>query len=184
MQTLSFQQNNRTSSNCMTFQFHQDQDADQHVDQRAICSAVRAWAAAEGRMVVALDIKEAAEEMELDGIDMSVNADVWNVKLFRWLDNKEDSAVYRENVKQLVPAIMAALPLAYRDRLIKHDDITVRIARSVKEDAEALQAVVLNAPKQVRLKEISEKIVASFYLDGPDSVAPLMAMVTTMLGAM
>lgn len=183
MQTLSFQQNNRVPSDSMTFQFHQDEAADQNVNHGALCSAVRAWAAAEGRIVVALEIKDAAEEMELSGIDMAVNADVWNVKLFRWLDNKEDSAVYRENVKHLAPAIMAALPLAYRDRMIKHDDITVRIARSVKEDAEALQAVVLNAPKQVRLKEISEKIVASFYLDGPDSVAPLMAMVTTMLGA-
>lgn len=184
MQTLSFHQSNRAPTERLIFNCHQEAKANQPVDHHAICSAVRAWAAAEGRMVVALDIKEAAEEMELNGIDMSVNADVWNVKLFRWLDNKEDSAVYRENVKQLAPAIMAALPLAYRDRLIKHDDITVRIARSVKEDAEALQAVVLNAPKQVRLKEISEKIVASFYLDGPDSVAPLMAMVTTMLGAM
>jgi hypothetical protein len=88
MQTLSFQQNNRASSDSMTFQFHQDEAAVQHVDHRALCSAVRAWAAAEGRMVVALEIKEAAEEMELSGIDMSVNADVWNVKLFRWLDNK------------------------------------------------------------------------------------------------
>jgi hypothetical protein len=92
MQTLSFQQNNRASSDSMTFQFHQDEAAVQHVDHRALCSAVRAWAAAEGRMVVALEIKEAAEEMELSGIDMAVNADVWNVKLFRWLDNKEDVA--------------------------------------------------------------------------------------------
>lgn len=183
MQTLSFQENNRAPRKRLKFQCQQD-DTYQNVNHGALCSAVRAWAAAEGRIVVALEIKDAAQEMELSGIDMAVNADVWNVKLFRWLDNKEDSAVYRENVKQLAPAIMAALPLAYRDRLIKHDDITVRIARSVKEDAEALQAVVLNAPKQVRLKEISEKIVASFYLDGPDSVAPLMAMVTTMLGAM
>jgi hypothetical protein len=74
------------------------------------------------------------------------------------------------------------LSLAYRDRVVKHDDVALRIARTVKEDAEAIQAVMLKAPKQVRLKEISEKIVASFYLDGPDSVAPLMAMVTTMLG--
>jgi hypothetical protein len=53
MQTLSFQQNNRASSDSMTFQFHQDEAAVQHVDHRALCSAVRAWAAAEGRMVVA-----------------------------------------------------------------------------------------------------------------------------------
>jgi hypothetical protein len=98
-------------------------------------------------MVVALEIKEAAEEMELSGIDMAVNADVWNVKLFRWLDNKEDSAVYRENVKQLAPAIISVLPLEYRGRVVKNDNFALRIARSVKEDAEAIQAVVLKAPQ-------------------------------------
>ncbi|HGG8841279.1 TPA: toxin YdaT family protein [Enterobacter soli] len=184
MQTLSFQQNNRASSDSMTFQFHQDEAAVQHVDHRALCSAVRAWAAGQGRMVVAMEIKEAAEDMELSGIDMAVNADVWNVKLFRWLDNKEDSAVYRENVKQLAPAIISVLPLEYRGRVVKNDNFALRIARAVKEDAEAIQAVVLKAPQHERLKEISESIVAKFYLDGPDSVAPLMAMVTTMLGAM
>jgi hypothetical protein len=67
--------------------------------------------------------------------------------------------------------------------VVKNDNFALRIARSVKEDAEAIQAVVLKAPQHERLKEISESIVAKFYLDGPDSVAPLMAMVTTMLGA-
>lgn len=182
MQTLSFQQNSRTASDRMTFQFHQEEAEVQKVDHRALCSAVRAWAAAEGRMVVALEIKEAAEEMELSGIDMSVNADVWNVKLFRWLDNKEMSPVYLANVEQLAPAIISVLPLEYRGRVVKNDNFALRIARSVKEDAEAIQAVVLKAPQHERLKEISESIVAKFYLDGPDSVAPLMAMVTTMLG--
>ncbi|MDU2021235.1 MAG: toxin YdaT family protein [Leclercia adecarboxylata] len=182
MQTLSFQQNNRAPAERLKFQFHTDELECQKVDHRAICSAVRAWAAAEGRVAVALAIKEAAEEAGLVGIDTTCNADVWNVKLFRWLDNKERSSVYRANVEQLAPVIIAILPLAYRDRVVKHDDVALRIARTVKEDAEAIQAVMLKAPKQVRLKEISEKIVASFYLDGPDSVAPLMAMVTTMLG--
>jgi len=182
MQTLSFQQNNRAAAERLTFQFQQEEMDNQKIDHRAICSAVRAWAAAEGRVAVALAIKEAVEEAGLVGIDTSCNADVWNVKLFRWLDNKEKSPVYRANVEQLEPVIISVLPLAYRDRVVKHDDAALRIARTVKEDAEAIQAVMLKAPKQVRLKEISEKIVASFYLDGPDSVAPLMAMVTTMLG--
>lgn len=182
MQTLSFQQNNRALSERMKYQCHQGGASEQPVDHRAICSAVRAWSAAEGRMVVALVIKQAAEEMGLSGIDMSGNADVWNVKLFRWLDNKEMSPVYQANVELLAPAIISVLPLAYRDRVVKHDNLALRIARSVKEDAEAIQAVVLKAPRHERLREISESIVAKLYLDGPDSVAPLMAMVTTMLG--
>lgn len=182
MQTLSFQQNNRASAERLTFQFHQDEPDSQKIDHRAICSAVRAWAAAEGRVAVALAIKEAVEEAGLVGIDTSCNADVWNVKLFRWLDNKEKSSVYRANVEQLEPVIISVLPLAYRDRVVKNDCTSARIARSVKEDAESIQVVALGAPKHERLKEISESIVAKFYLDGPDSVAPLMAMVTTMLG--
>ncbi|WP_391488478.1 toxin YdaT family protein [Leclercia tamurae] len=89
--------------------------------------------------------------------------------------------VYRANVEQLAPVIISVLPLAYRDRVVKHDNFALRIAKSVKEDAEAIQAVVLKAPKQERWKEISESIVAKYMLDGPDSVAPIMAMVTTML---
>ncbi|WP_460646007.1 toxin YdaT family protein [Leclercia adecarboxylata] len=183
MQTLSFQQNTRAPTERLTFQFQQDGRDSQKIDHRAICSAVRAWAAAEGRVAVALAIKEAVEEAGLVGIDTSCNADVWNVKLFRWLDNKEKSPVYRANVEQLEPVIITILPLAYRDRVVKSDCASVRIATAVKEDAEAIQAVILKAPKHERLKEISESIVARFYLDGPDSVAPLMAMVTTMLGA-
>jgi CO/xanthine dehydrogenase Mo-binding subunit len=41
------------------------------IDHRDICSAVRAWAAAEGRVAVALQIQEAAEELQLDGVDFS-----------------------------------------------------------------------------------------------------------------
>ncbi|HBX05183.1 MAG TPA: hypothetical protein DEG10_02790 [Leclercia adecarboxylata] len=182
MQTLSFQQNTRVPTERLTFQFQQDESDSQKIDHRAICSAVRAWAAAEGRVAVALAIKEAVEEAGLVGIDTNCNADVWNVKLFRWLDNKEKSLVYRTNVEQLEPVIISVLPLAYRDRVVKHDSFALRIAKSVKEDAEAIQAVVLKAPKQERWKEISESIVAKYLLDGPDSVAPIMAMVTTMLG--
>jgi len=183
MQTLSFQQNNRATAERLTFQFQQEEKDNQKIDHRAICSAVRAWAAAQGRVAVAMAIKEAVEEAGLEGIDTSGNADVWNVKLFRWLDNKEKSPVYRANVELLEPIILSVLPLAYRDRVVKSDCASVRIATAVKEDAEAIQAVILKAPKNERLKEISESIVARFFLDGPDSVAPLMAMVTTMLGA-
>ncbi len=43
------------------------------------------------------------------------------------------------------------------------------------------QAVILNAPRHQKLKEISEGIVSMFRVD-PDLAGPLMAMVTTMLG--
>lgn len=184
MQTLSFQQNTRAPSERLKFQYQHSEAEVQQGEQLAICSAVRAWAAAEGRVAVALVIRKAAEDAGLDGIDMSGCADVWNVKLFRWLDNHDKSPAYRAKVEHLAPIIISVLPLAYRDRVVKHDSCALRVARSVKEDAEAIQSVVLKAPKHERLKEISESIVAKFHLDGPDSVAPLMAMVTTMLGAL
>lgn len=183
MQTLSFQQNNRALTERLTFQCHQPEATTDQVDHRAICSAVRAWSATEGRMVVALVIKEAAEQMDLSDIDMSGNADVWNVKLFRWLDNKEDSTSYRKNVEQLVPAIMSVLPLRYRDRVVKNDSFAYRMARLEKEVSEAKQALMLDAPKKEKLKELGEGIFEMFRVD-PDLTAPLFAMVSTMLGAM
>ncbi len=48
MQTVSFQQSSRASSNPMIFPCHQSESAEQDLDHRDICSAVRAWAAAEG----------------------------------------------------------------------------------------------------------------------------------------
>lgn len=183
MQTVSFQQSNRASSNQLILLCHQGESAAQDIDHRDICSAVRAWAAAEGRVAVALQIKEAAQDLELNGVDLSGQADVWNVKLFRWLDNKEDSASYRRNVEQLVPAIMSVLPLRFRDRVIKNDSFAYRMARLEKEVSEAKQALMLNAPKKEKLKELGEGIFEMFRVD-PDLTAPLFAMVSTMLGAM
>ena len=45
MQTLSFQQNNRAPSEHLKFQYQHSEAEGQPVDHRAICSAVRAWAA-------------------------------------------------------------------------------------------------------------------------------------------
>ncbi|EOF7239580.1 toxin YdaT family protein [Enterobacter roggenkampii] len=154
MQTFSFQQSSRASSNPLIFPCHQSESAEQDIDHRDICSAVRAWAAVEGRVAVALQIQEAAEELQLNGVDFSGQADVWNVKLFRWLDNKEDSASYRKNVEQLMPAIMSVLPLRYRDRVVKNDSFAYRMARLEKEVSEAKQALMLDAPKKEKLKEL------------------------------
>ncbi len=56
-----------------------------------------------------------------------------------------------------------------------------RLAEMEKELSEAKQAVILNAPRHQKLKEMSEGIVSMFRVD-PDLAGPLMAMVTTMLG--
>ena len=54
MQTVSFQQSSRASSNPLIFTCHQSESTAQDIDHRDICSAVRAWAAVEGRIAVCI----------------------------------------------------------------------------------------------------------------------------------
>lgn len=178
---LSYQQVNSVTASRLTFPFHKNQPNSADVKHKAVCAAVRAWAGEEGRLSVALKIREACESLGLAGVDVSGNGDVWNVKLFRWLDNKDDSPGYRQNVELLYPAIEAALPIEFRTRLAPQDCLLSRLAEMEKEVSEAKQAVMLNAPKHQKLKEMSEGIVSMFRVD-PELAAPLMAMVTTMLG--
>lgn len=102
---------------------------------------------------------------------------------FRFLDNRFDSEQYRENVRQLTPAIMAVLPLEFRNRLAPQNDTMSLIASAMKECAEAKQAVLLDAPEHQKLKEVSEGIASLFRLM-PEQAGPLMTMVTSMLGVM
>lgn len=100
-------------------------------------------------------------------------------KVFRWIDGDTEYAA--NNIRQLAPAIMAVLPLEYRHRLLPEDSFMSRLARLEKETSEAKVAVAMNAPRHQKLKELSEGIVEMFRVD-PDLTAPLMAMVTSMLG--
>ncbi len=84
-------------------------------------------------------------------------------------------------MRELTPAILAVLPLEYRGYLVEQDSFMARLAEMEKELSEAKQAVILNAPRHQKLKEMSEGIVSMFRVD-PDLAGPLMAMVTTMLG--
>lgn len=84
-------------------------------------------------------------------------------------------------MRELTPAILAVLPLEYRGHLVEQDSFMARLAE-MERLSEAKQAVILNAPRHQKLKEMSEGIVSMFRVD-PDLAGPLMAMVTTMLGA-
>ena len=76
---------------------------------------------------------------------------------------------------------MAVLPLEYRHRLFPVDNFMSRLARLEKETSEAKIAVAVGAPRHQKLKELSEGIVEMFRID-PELTAPLMAIVTSMLG--
>ncbi len=76
---------------------------------------------------------------------------------------------------------MAVLPLEFRHRLMPEDNFMSRLARLEKETSEAKIAVAVGAPHHQKLKELSEGIVEMFRID-PELTAPLMAIVTSMLG--
>ncbi|MFQ1038246.1 toxin YdaT domain-containing protein [Citrobacter koseri] len=158
---------------------NQPDPADKHDQIRA---AVRAWSASlDNQDVVAGIIVEEWERQGGAGLDFPDDLSRKRQKLFRWLDS--DTGYARENIRQLTPAIMAVLPLEYRHRLLPEDSFMSRLARLEKETSEAKVAVAMNAPRHQKLKELSEGIVEMFRVD-PDLTAPLMAMVTSMLGVM
>lgn len=138
-------------------------------------------AAAEGQDVVSAYIID--EWRQQGGEEIAFPDDISRArqKLFRYLDNPAESERYREYVRLLTPAIMTVLPLEFRHRLMPEDNFMSRLARLEKETSEAKIAVAVGAPRHQKLKELSEGIVEMFRID-PELTAPLMAIVTSMLG--
>ncbi|HBS9937628.1 TPA: hypothetical protein MIU73_25730 [Klebsiella pneumoniae] len=176
MQIMSFQQNTGFKTGAL---IKRNQPIVAEHDN--IRSAVRAWAAAEGQDVVSAYIVEEWRQQGGEEIDFPDDISRARQKLFRYLDNPTESERYRENVRLLTPAIMAVLPLEYRHRLLPEESFMSRLARLEKETSEAKVAVAMGAPRHQKLKELSEGIVEMFRID-PELTAPLMAIVTSMLG--
>ena len=176
MQTLPFQQNTGFNTGALI-----KRNQLRESDHDGIRSAVRAWAAAEGQDVVSAYIVD--EWRQQGGEEIAFPDDISRArqKLFRYLDNPAESERYREYVRLLTPAIMAVLPLEYRHRLLPEESFMSRLARLEKETSEAKVAVAMGAPRHQKLKELSEGIVEMFRID-PELTAPLMAIVTSMLG--
>ncbi|EPY6744178.1 TPA: toxin YdaT domain-containing protein [Klebsiella pneumoniae] len=176
MHTLSFQQSTGFNAGALIKRYQPIV-----AEHDNIRSAVRAWAAAEGQDVVSAYIVE--EWRQQGGEEIAFPDDISRArqKLFRYLDNPAESERYREYVRLLTPAIMAVLPLEYRHRLLPEESFMSRLARLEKETSEAKVAVAVGAPRHQKLKELSEGIVEMFRID-PELTAPLMAIVTSMLG--
>lgn len=176
MQIMFFQQNTGFTTEVL-IKRNQLREA----DHDGIRSAVRAWAAAESQDVVSAHIIEEWRQQGGDEIEFPSDISRARQKLFRYLDNPAESERYREYVRLLTPAIMAVLPLEYRHRLLPEDSFMSCLARLEKETSEAKVAVAMGAPRHQKLKELSEGIVEMFRID-PELTAPLMAIVTSMLG--
>lgn len=177
MQTLSFQQNTGFNPGALI-----KRNQAKVADHDGIRSAVRAWLQLRADVVSAHIIDEWRQQ---GGEEIAFPDDISRArqKLFRYLDNEVDSEKYRANVRLLTPAIMAVLPLEFRHRLLPEDNFMSRLARLEKETSEAKVAVAMGAPRHQKLKELSEGIVEMFRVD-PELTAPLMAIVTSMLGVL
>ncbi|MBX4605923.1 toxin YdaT domain-containing protein [Klebsiella variicola] len=176
MQIMSFQQNTGFKTGAL---IKRNQPIVAEHDH--IRSAVRAWAAVIGQDIVSAYIVEEWRQQGGEVIAFPDDISRARQKLFRYLDNPADSERYREYVRLLTPAIMAVLPLEFRHRLMPEDNFMSRLARLEKETSEAKVAVAMGAPRHQKLKELSEGIVEMFRID-PELTAPLMAIVTSMLG--
>ncbi|HCR1927240.1 TPA: toxin YdaT domain-containing protein [Enterobacter roggenkampii] len=179
MQTLTYQQSNPFLQAAM---INRSQSADTLPNHSDIRDAVRAWAAAAGQDAVAAHIVDQWRSGGGVGVEFPEDISRARQKLFRWLDNRFDTDDCRDRIRQLTPAILAVLPLEHRGALVGGDCKLTRLAHAEKEVGEAKRAVMLDAPRHQKLKEMSEGIVSMFRLE-PELAGPLMAMVTTMLGA-
>ncbi|WP_101880456.1 toxin YdaT domain-containing protein [Klebsiella variicola] len=173
MQSLTFNQDTAFPANPLINRYQPAQS----VLPGKVREAVRAWAAAEGQDAVSTYIINEWRQQGGDEIEFPADISRARQKLF----NPAESERYREYVRLLTPAIMAVLPLEYRHRLLPEESFMSRLARLEKETSEAKVAVAMGAPRHQKLKELSEGIVEMFRID-PELTAPLMAIVTSMLG--
>lgn len=152
MQSLTYQQSTGFTPAAMINRAQQTQD----VSGEALRDAVRAWSAVAGQDVVTAHIVEEWRQRGGEGIDFPADHSRARQKLFRFLDNRFESELYRENIRRLTPAILAVLPLEYRGKLMPEDSFMSRYAELEKEISEAKRAVMLNAPTHQLVKEIRE----------------------------
>lgn len=110
MQPLTYQQ---TSGFSPTAVINRSQTK-QVPGHEKIRDAVRAWSAEDNQDVVAALIVNEYRAQGGGTIDFPDDVSRARQKLFRFLDNKFDSEKYRNNVRELTPAILAVLPLEYR----------------------------------------------------------------------
>lgn len=153
-----------------------------------IREAVKAWnLATPGAAQLHISQLVAKEWMARGGRGLLLAGSEHNTKqnFFRMINDpgpKNDKSLV-----QLIPVIIDVMArdneeIARRFGLISGKTKAQLIADAIKECAEAKQAVLLDAPKHQKLKEMSEGIVSMIRLE-PDLAGPLMAMVTSMLGA-
>ncbi|MEW7001436.1 toxin YdaT domain-containing protein [Serratia ureilytica] len=105
------------------------------IKHEQIRDALRGWATEATQRTVAAEITRAYFKLEMQApqlaqierADGSVDDAAWHnnkQQIFRWLDS--DSAGARQKIRELQPAILAALPAVLRARLVAGNSIEYR----------------------------------------------------------
>ncbi|WP_313486570.1 toxin YdaT family protein [Atlantibacter hermannii] len=157
MQSLAYQQSNNNLQRAVRFESHiKTTQVDDHAN---LCSAVRCWAnEMGGQLFVAMIVADAWREMSGEGIEISAEPLVWRTKLFRWLDNRNNSPDARANIVRLRPAILGQMPDVIKRRFGYEAEPTEAelVAAAIKECSEAHQAKLLGSPVHKLEKEVRE----------------------------
>lgn len=153
MQSLTFNQDTAFPANPLINRYQPVQS----ILPGKVREAVRAWAASiNNQDVVAGLIIEEYERQGGGALDFPDDLSRRRQKLFRWLDGTTMAA--QRNIQLMTPAILAVLPLEFRDRLEPQDDFMARYAAMEKEVSEAKRALMLRAPQHQMVKEVREGI--------------------------
>ena len=112
------------------------------IKHEQIRDALRGWATEATQRTVAAEITrayfklkmQAPQLAQIERADGSVDDAAWHnnkQQIFRWLDS--DSAGARQKIRELQPAILAALPAVLRARLVAGNSIEYPAIRALKE---------------------------------------------------
>lgn len=123
------------------------------IKHEQIRDALRGWATEATQRTVAAEITrayfklkmQAPQLAQIERADGSVDDAAWHnnkQQIFRWLDS--DSAGARQKIRELQPAILAALPAVLRARLVAGNSIEYWQS-ALKEHQEAIAAALLHA---------------------------------------
>ncbi|PVZ84839.1 hypothetical protein C9426_22050 [Serratia sp. S1B] len=125
-------------------------------------NALRAWAAEVGQRRIAELVTAEYQRRAMttprlhliERADGTIDFDAWHnnkQQIFRWLDS--DTSRAKQNIKNLLPAIKAALPPALWASLVAANSIEYRAVQALKQHQAAIEAALLRSPAAVFKRE-------------------------------
>lgn len=183
MQTLRFQNDSSPNKRALISKY---QDAPKHSGRLSVIrKAVRTWEqAVPGKAQEVISQKVAKEWFARGGKGLLLAGSTHNTKqnFFRMI--REPGPKNDKSLHQLVPVILDLLPvdIARQHGLVVGKTKEQLLACAIKEDGEVYQAVLADAPPEVLIKELSEKLEAGARLAPKSAWAGLVAGLGAALG--